>query len=115
MSFPPYARQAGEKGADIMLTPSYDFPKSTDPSDYGRGVESGFAHVRPTYNGVSYVATARGRILGQMDSAEGGSGILYAEVPVRGERTLYASLGGWFGWSNVAALLVFAALAITRR
>lgn len=115
MSFPAYARQAGRNGADIMLTPAYDFPRSKRPSDYGRAIESGFTHIRPTYNGVSYAASAHGRILARMDSDLGGTGIMYAEVPVRGERTLYARYGDWFGWSNVAALVVFGISAVTRR
>ena len=51
MSFPAFARQAGRAGADIMFTPSYDFPKSTSTSDSGRAIENGFTLVRPTYNG----------------------------------------------------------------
>lgn len=114
MSFPRYARQAGESGADIMLTPSYDFPRSTGMSDSGRALDTGFTHVRPTYNGVSYVMDPYGRVLGRMDSADGGDGILYADVPVRGAKTLYVKFGDWFGWLNLAALLFFSGAAIRK-
>ncbi|MCP4384557.1 MAG: hypothetical protein GY798_24620 [Hyphomicrobiales bacterium] len=115
MAFPAFARQAGQAGADIMLTPSYDFPRSTGPSDRGRSVENGFTNIRPTYNGVSYAADPYGRILARMDSGDGGSGIMFVDVPTRGVDTLYARWGDWFGWLNVAGLLAFGGLSLLRR
>lgn len=112
MAFPAYARQAGQAGADIMLTPSYDFPKSNAPSDTGRAIENGFTNIRPTYNGVSYAIDPYGRILGQMDSAEGGSGIMLVDVPTNGTGTLYTRWGDWFGWLSVAMIALLAVVAL---
>ncbi len=42
MSFPAYARQAGEQQVDILLDPSYDVPKSTGPMYSLRAIENGF-------------------------------------------------------------------------
>ncbi len=115
MSFPAFARQAGRMGADIMLTPSYDFPASRGLSDSGRAIDTGFTHVRPTYNGISYAMDPYGRVLARMASADGGNGIMYAELPTRGARTLYARFGDWFGWLTVAALAFFAVRAVVSR
>jgi apolipoprotein N-acyltransferase len=112
MAFPSYARQAGQAGADIMLTPSYDFPKSNAPSDTGRAIENGFTNIRPTYNGVSYAIDPYGRILGQMDSGEGGSGIMLVEVSRGGIDTLYARWGDWFGWLNLAVTILLVCVAV---
>jgi apolipoprotein N-acyltransferase len=115
MNFPAYARQAGKDSADIMLTPAYDFPKSTAPSDYARAVECGFSLVRPTYNGVSYAVDPYGRILARMDSEQDGSGIMYAEVPTQGVRTMYAKFGDLFAWLNVLLLSVFAVYSFSQK
>jgi apolipoprotein N-acyltransferase len=112
MSFPAFARQAGRAGADIMLSPSYDFPKSNDPSDSKRSIENGFTLIRPTYNGVTYAIDPYGRILALADSADSGSGILFADVPKRGVPTFYARWGDWFGWLNVLLLVLLAGAAL---
>lgn len=116
MSFPNYARQAGQAGATIMLTPSYDFPKSYRPWDFARAIENGFTMVRPVYNGFSYASDPNGRILADMDSEDGGSGLIFADVPVMGRETLFTRWGDWFGWLSIAgtgALLAF--MLLTRR
>lgn len=115
MNFPAYARQAAKSSTDIMLTPAYDFPKCTAPFDYARAIECGFSLVRPTYNGVSYAVDPYGRILTQVDSDEGGSGITYAEVPTQGVQTMYARFGDLFAWLNVLSLSVFAVYSFSQK
>jgi apolipoprotein N-acyltransferase len=115
MSFPAFARQAGRAGTDIMLVPSYDFPKSTGPSDNERSIENGFTMIRPTYNGVSFAADPYGRILAEVDSADGDTGLMFVDVPIRGVDTLYARWGDWFGWLNIGLLIAIGAAATLRR
>jgi apolipoprotein N-acyltransferase len=115
MSFPPYARQGGRAGADIMLTGSHEFPRGLRLNDAFRSVENGFTHVRTTYNGISYAMDPYGRVLGRMDDMQGRGGLMYADVPIQGTRTLYARLGDWLGWLSIAGLLGFVAWAITHR
>ena len=112
MSFPRFALQAGRAGADIMLTGSHEFPKGITLNDPHRAIENGFTHVRPTYDGISYAMDPYGRVLAQMDRGVGEPGIMYAEVPTRGVRTLYARFGDWLGWLSVGAVLAFGALAV---
>ncbi len=115
MSFPPYARQAGEQQVDIMLDPSYDAPKSGGPIYYLRAIENGFSMVRPTYNGYSYAIDYNGNLLASMDSDETETGIMYAEVPTQGVNTLYSTIGDLLGWICVAGLLGFLPLNIILR
>ena len=110
MDFPGFIRQAGRSRVDIMLSPSYDWPKSTGPSYTDRAVEYGFSLVRPVYNGVTYAEDSTGAILEQMDSDETKNGIMYAEVSTRGMKTLYSMLGDWFGWLTV---IVMSAIIVT--
>ncbi len=112
MNFPTYIRQAGRADVDIMLSPSYDFPKSTGPDYYQRAIENGFSLVRPTYNGISYAEDFNGRILASMDSDETTDGIMYAEVPTRGVRTVYTAIGDLLGWLSVLGTLGFVVTAI---
>lgn len=105
MEFPHYMRQAGQAGVDIMLSPSYEWPKGlVVHSVYMRAIENGFSLVRPTYDGITIATDFNGKILSQMDSAEAGDGILYADVPTRGINTVYTTIGDLFGWACVLGL-----------
>jgi apolipoprotein N-acyltransferase len=114
MSFSAYARQAGEQQIDIMLNPSYDVPKSGGPMYSLRTIENGFSMVRPVYNGFSYAVDYNGKLLAGMDSDETENGILYADVPTKGVRTIYSMIGDLLGWGCVlglGALIVISIIA----
>jgi len=113
--FPPYMRQAGKKNADIMFNPSYDIPKSTRPSNSLRAIENGFSLVRPVYNGYSYAVDYNGNILAHMDSDKTEDGIMYADVPTNGVRTLYSIIGDLLGWLCVLGFVVFVVMSIIGR
>ena len=112
MSFSGYARQAGEQQVDIMLNPSFDYPKSTGAMYSLRAIENGFTMIRPVYNGFSYAVDPNGKLLASMDSDNTNTGILYADVPTRGVNTLYTKVGDVLGWVCVAGLLGFIPLNI---
>jgi len=107
MDFQGFIRQAGRKQVDIMLSPSYDWPKSTDPGYLIRTIENGFSFVRPTYNGVSFAADYNGNVLAEMDSDHSGSGIMYASLPTQGIHTIYTHIGDLQGWISVLGVVVF--------
>lgn len=112
MDFEKFIKQASDKKVAIMLGPSYDFPASYGPSYDLRAVENGFSFVRATYNGYSYAEDFNGEILADMHSSSTDDGIMYAEVPVKGIRTVYGKVGNLFGKLNVAVLFVFIVLSI---
>jgi apolipoprotein N-acyltransferase len=112
LSFPAYARQAGEQNVDIMLNPSYDVPKSHKPLYALRAIENGFSLVRPVYNGFSYAVDPNGKLLAEMDSDNTDDGIMYTNVPTRGVNTIYTSLGDLIGWLCVLSLAVLVVMTI---
>ena len=115
MDFLSYIRQAGRKNVDIMLGPSYDFPKSIGPGYWLRTIENGLSFVRSTYNGITFAADYNGNILAQMDSDETADGIMYVDVPTKGIRTLYPIVGDSLGWICVVGLISLIVLAIRNR
>jgi apolipoprotein N-acyltransferase len=98
-----------------MLDPSWDWraldPLHTDMA-VARAVENGFSLVRQTPEGLSVAVDHQGRVLAAMDHFRTAERTLIADVPARGERTLYAALGDWLAWLCVLAL---PALALAKR
>jgi len=116
MEFPHYIRQAGRANVDIMFSPAFEWPKGlVIHSVYMRAIENGFSLVRPTFNGITIAADYNGNILNQMDSDETEDGIMYADVPTKGIKTLYSTIGDSFAWLCVLGLLGFIALTIKNR
>lgn len=115
MEFPPYIRQAGRKNVDIMLFPSFEFPKSVTHSNTLRAIENGFSLVRPVKNGVSFAADYHGRTLSSMNYFTTSNGIMYADVPTKGIRTVYAFTGDLFAWLCVLGFVGFIVVAIRQK
>lgn len=116
MEFPHYMRQAGRADVDIMLSPSYEWPKGlVIHSVYMRTIENGFSLVRPTQEGITVAVDFYGNILNQMDSADPGDGIMYADVPTQGVNTIYSNIGDLLGWICVVGFLGLLPLNIILR
>jgi apolipoprotein N-acyltransferase len=116
MEFPHYMRQAGRANVDIMLSPSYEWPKGlVINSVYMRTIENGFSLVRPTQEGITVAVDFNGSILNQMDSADLSDGIMYADVPTEGVNTIYTYIGDVLGWICVVGFLGFLPLNVTLR
>ena len=107
LDFPALIRQAGRKGVDIMLDPSWDW-RAIDPLHtemaVARAVENGFSLFRQTAEGLSAAVDHQGRALAAMDHFRTAERTLIADVPTRGARTLYAALGDWLAWLCALAL-----------
>ncbi len=114
MSFASYMRQAGEKRVDIMLSPSFDFPRLKGHGYLMRTIENGFSLVRPTYNGISYVADYNGKILASQSYFGSRNEIMYADVPIKGRATLYSMLGDLFGWLCVFGFALFILISFVK-
>jgi apolipoprotein N-acyltransferase len=105
VGFSSFMRQASRANVDIMLSPSYDWPKSYSPWYILSTIENGFCFVRPTYNGFTYAADYNGNVLATMDSDKTEDGIMYADVPIKGIKTLYSRVGDLLGWLCLIALI----------
>ena len=116
MEFPHYIRQAGRANVDIMFSPAFEWPKGlVVHSVYMRTIENGFSLVCPTFNGITIAADYNGNILNQMDSDETEDGIMYADIPTKGIKTIYSTIGDSFAWLCVLGLLGFIVLSIKNR
>lgn len=115
MDFPQLSRQYGNDGTALLLVPAWDF--NADGWLHGRmailrGVESGFSIARAPKQGILTVSDNRGRVLAERRSNAAPFADLVAPVPVEHERTIYARFGDWFGWLNLALLLLLVATSI---
>lgn len=115
MAFPSYLRQAAKDNVDIMLSPSYDWPKSPSAWYLTSTIENGFSFVRPTYNGYSYAADYNGNELVHMDSDQTEEGIMYSYIPIKGIKVLYPTLGDLLGWLSVIIMFILIGLIFFKK
>jgi apolipoprotein N-acyltransferase len=110
-------RQAGQAGADIMLIPGNDWreidPQHTQLTTF-RAIESGFSLVRQTSTGLAMTVDYQGNVLAAADYFTTDPQVMVANVPTRGARTLYATIGDWFAWLSMAGLIGLIGLAVAR-
>jgi apolipoprotein N-acyltransferase len=111
-----YMRQAGRANVDIMLSSAYEFEQGLlVHSSYMRTIEYGFSLLRPTQHGITVAVDHHGNVLNQMDFADPGDGIMYAELPMQGVRNLYTQIGDVLGWICVVGLLGLIPLSVILR
>jgi apolipoprotein N-acyltransferase len=108
-----YQVQAGRQNVDIMISPAYEWPANLVINfGYMRSIENGYSLVRPTYNGISFASDFNGNLLATMDFDPAEGGIMYADVPTKGVKTVYPQIGDIFGWLCVAGFLGLILLSI---
>jgi len=117
MDFPQLSREYGEDGVGLLLVPAWDFV--ADGWWHGRmailrGVESGFSIARAPKQGILSVSDNHGRVLAEKPTGSAPFVTLVAAVPVQYVPTLYARFGDWFGWLNVAVLLLLLVTPVRR-
>ena len=96
-----------------MISPAYEWPVNLVINfGYMRAIENGYSLVRPTYNGISFASDFNGNVLATMDFDEKETGIVYADVPTKGVKTLYPHIGDVFGWLCVVGALGLIILTI---
>jgi apolipoprotein N-acyltransferase len=114
MDFPGHLKQAGRRGADIMLVPSNDW-REIDPWHSHmarfRAVEQGFNMVRHVSNGFSMATDYQGRILATMDHYTTDRRDMVAIVPTRGVRTIYSRIGDLFAWICIGGCVVMVGIS----
>jgi len=117
MDFPNLSREYGNNGTGLLLVPAWDF--DDDGWLHGRmavlrGVDSGFSIARAPKQGVLSISDSRGRVLAERVTGSEPFVTLVAPLPVQHVGTIYARFGDWFGWFNVAMLLVLVGTSIRR-
>ena len=120
MHFAGMGRAYGQRRAQAMLVPAWDFGldgKYAARLSALRGVESGFAMARAAREGLLTVTDAYGRVVAESPSAPLPGATLLANLPAQRLDTLYARTGDWFGWlcTGAAALMLLLMLLPRRR
>ncbi len=113
MEMAKYIIQAGKNDVDILLSPAYEWPQNLATlAGRQRGIENGCSLVRSSYNGISFASDPNGRVLSTMPFNEAGTGVMFADVPVRGVRTLYPHIGDLFAWICAVLFLLLVHVGI---
>lgn len=118
MDFPATIRRDAAKGIRVMGVPAGDM--GIDGWQHGimavmRGVEGGFAIVRPAHDGLVYASDAQGRLVALKKTAPTGLTMIVADLPLGPGPTLYARIGDLFPWTCVICALVLGAGLARRR
>jgi apolipoprotein N-acyltransferase len=101
MDFPSLLRQVHSMNIDIMLVPGNDWKEITPYHTFAasfRGLEQGFNLVRAASRGLSAAFNYKGQLISAQNYFTANDVILYSDVPMRGQRTLYAAVGDAFAW-----------------
>ena len=112
MDFAGTIRPDAAKGARLMGVPAGDF--GIDQWQHGRmavmrGVEDGFAMMRPAHDGLVIASDAQGRLVAAKKDAPTGLTMIVADLPLGPGPTLYARIGDVFPWLCVIFSLLLGA------
>ncbi len=113
--FPALMRQ--QPGVDVMLVPSNDwieFGRTHTERAVLKAVSNGYSLVRQDSRGVAMAIDPWGRVLSSADYFASDRQAMVADVPLRGSRTVYATIGDVFAWLCLAGLAGLAIVAIRR-
>ena len=109
-SYPGLLRQAGQKGADILLVPThqdYPFEESANAAQaVYRAIENGTSLVRPSGDGTSLMTDYLGRVIASQNYSASNNGILLANVPTAGVSTISSRIGDAFAYLCTIGLLL---------
>lgn len=107
-----------QASADIMFVPGWDWPEMgrthTLKMARLRAIENGYSLLRVGYYGYSAAFDHLGQVLATQDTTSPDRHMLFAEIPVRGTRTLYNLAGDFFAWLCVAAVAVAIGMAAVK-
>jgi apolipoprotein N-acyltransferase len=118
MDFPDTIRLDGARGVRLMAVPAGDM--GIDRWQHGimsvmRGVENGFAIVRPAHDGLAFASDAQGRLVAVKKVAPAGLTMVVGDLPLGPGPTLYTRIGNVFPWICVIFSLALAAGAALKR
>lgn len=118
MDFAQTLRKEAARGVRLMAVPGGDFVR--DAWIHGRvavmrGVENGFALVRPAYHGLVLASDAEGRVVAEKTAAPTGLTMIVTNLAPGPGPTLYTRIGDVFPWGCIAASLAMAGYALRAR
>lgn len=118
MDFPALINQTSKMNIDIMLVPGSDWQEITPYHTYlasVRAIEHGFNLVRSVFKGFSASFNYKGQLLSSNDFFKTNEVILYSDVPVIGQKTVYSVFGDYFAWFCILFFLSMSVVYIKTR
>ena len=110
LEYPGLLRQAGQKGADILLAPNnepYSFQASYRAGEQVyRAIENGTSLIRPDGDGISLMTDYLGRVIASQNYSASNDGIMLASVPTHGVSTIYSHIGDAFAYLCTIGLVL---------
>ena len=118
MDFPSLISQVNKMNIDIMLVPGNDWQEITPYHTYvasARAIEQGFNMVRAASRGFSASFNYKGQLLSSMNYYETDDLILYSDLPMKGQKTMYSILGDYFAWMCIVFLIIVSVIFIKQK
>jgi apolipoprotein N-acyltransferase len=118
MDFPSLIKQTGKMNIDIMLVPGSDWDEISPYHSYVasiRGIENGFNMVRSVFKGFSASFNYKGQLISSNDFFKTNEVILYSDVPLEGQKTVYSFLGDYFAWLCIIFFLSMSFIYVKNR
>ncbi len=97
-----------------MLSPYLEWEEITPFHAYMsvfRAIENGFSMIRPAGDGLSLAVDYQGRVLAAKNEARTNQRIMFADLPLKGVRTVYAFIGDSFAWLCILGFLALGTAA----
>ena len=109
-SYPGLLRQAGQKGADILLVPAdepitFETAQDSAQAVYG-AIENGTSLIRPDGRGISLMTDYQGRVIASQNYSASNNGIMLANVPTAGVSTISSHIGDAFAYLCTIGLVL---------
>lgn len=118
MDFPAFISQVSKMNIDIMLVPGNDWLEIEPYHTYvasARAIEQGFNMVRAVSRGFSASFNYKGQLISSMNYYKTDNLILYADIPTKGQNTIYSILGDCFAWICIVFLMVITAIFVKQK
>ena len=113
-NFTRLSREYGRREVGVVAVPTLDWFQVKDAhlqNSKHRAIESRYAVVRASLNGISAIISPKGEIVAVKDHFKEGAGVIVAEVPIYTGQTLFSRSGHW----PVGVSMVFLACWIVKR
>jgi apolipoprotein N-acyltransferase len=104
-NFTDLSRAYSRMGVGLAAVPTMDWKPVGYPhlqNSIHRSIESDYAIMRATVDGVSAIISPRGLVLGRIDHLGSDQTLLVADVPCGRGLTPYARFGDWIVWLSMA-------------
>ncbi len=116
--YPAVLRQAGQAGADLLLSPAYIWPAAAElhaEMAAFRAIENGLTIFRHSDDGLSQIIDPYGRVVASQNLVGADEALFLAEAPVGSVPTRYPNWGDWVGLASLLGMALALLLAFRRR